>query len=171
MDIYEVYAILALLIILSTVLLIHFSRSKKSFAMPQGTKIYGDLMAEGKIMRSHSFGLSGKPDKVVKNGHKVIPYEYKSTDAKTPREGHMLQMAAYFVILEENFPEDKVEYGVLKYRNYAFRIENSPRLRGELFRIMDQMRGNLGEPERNHNSPRRCVYCSFREICPQKLIR
>lgn len=139
--------------------------------MPAGNQVYGDLMAEGKIMQSRNFGLSGKPDKVVKNGMNIIPYEYKSTDANTPREGHMLQMAAYFVILEENYPGLNVEYGVLKYKNCAFRIENDPRLRGELFRIMDRMRSNLGEPNRNHDSPRRCVYCSFRETCSQKLIK
>lgn len=150
---------------------VHFSKSRKSFAMPAGNQVYGDLMAEGRILRSRNFGLSGKPDKVMKNGNNVIPYEYKSTDASKPREGHMLQMAAYFVILEENYPDSKVEYGVLKYKNCAFRIENDPRLRGELFKIMDRMRNNTGEPERNHESPGRCFRCSFGEICSQRLIR
>lgn len=139
--------------------------------MPEGESVYGDLMAEGKILRSQRYGISGKPDKVVQNRKLVVPYEYKSTDAVRPREGHMLQMAAYFLILEENFPDSRVEYGVLKYRNYAFRIENSKRLMEELFQVVDRMRSNLGMPEPNHNNRGKCVYCSFRETCSKKLIK
>ncbi|HKJ96563.1 MAG TPA: CRISPR-associated protein Cas4 [Thermoplasmataceae archaeon] len=171
MDAYEIYAILFLLIMLFVIMSAVLSRSRKKFAMPDGKAVYGDLMAEGKILRSRRYGLTGKPDKIVQNGKEVVPYEYKSTDAVRPREGHMLQMAAYFVILEENFPGSKVEYGILKYKNYAFRIENSQRLREELFNVMGRIRGNLGMPEPNHNNPGRCVYCSFRGTCSKKLIK
>lgn len=168
---YEIYATLLLLIAAFSFLAIRLRRSKESFAIPKGLPVYSDLKAEGRILRSSRYGLSGKPDKVVQEGSAIIPYEYKSTDANRPREGHMLQMAVYFLILEENFPGSTVEYGVLKYRNCAFRIENSAKLRDELFHVIDGIRSNVGMPDRNHGSPRRCVYCSFRESCSQKLIK
>ncbi len=167
----ELYIILAVFLTFLVLLAIHFGRSRERFAMPTGDAVYSDLMAEGRILRSQRYGITGKPDKIVQNREGVIPYEYKTTDSQTPREGHMLQMAAYFLILEENYPGLPVSYGVLKYRNSAFRIENSPQLREELFNVVDLMRMSGGMPDRNHESPRRCVYCSFREICPQKLIK
>ncbi len=139
--------------------------------MPSGYPVYGDLRSEGKILRSLKYGITGKPDKVMQGPEGLVPYEYKTTDSTTPREGHMLQMAAYFLILEENFPAANVSHGVLKYRNTAFRIENSSELRMELLNVVERIREGRGMPERNHNSPRRCVFCSFRETCPQKLIK
>lgn len=168
---YELYAILVFLIALLLYLSLVFSRSKKKYAFPQGETVYGDLKAEGRILRSRTHGLSGKPDKVVQNKNLIIPYEYKSTNASRPREGHMLQMAAYFLILEENYPDNEVKYGVLKYKNYAFRIENSDSLKRELFMVMKQIRSGTGMPERNHNNRGRCAFCSFRETCLKKLIK
>ena len=171
MNLLEIYALLIALIAALLYLSVIFNRSRKRFAIPQGDAVYGDLKAEGRILRSSRYGLTGKPDKVVQNKDLVIPYEYKSTDAVSPREGHMLQMAAYFLILEENFPEEKVEYGILKYKNYAFRIENSESLRQELFHVMKEIRSGTGMTERNHNSRGRCAFCSFRETCSKKLIK
>lgn len=171
MEQYELYALLVFLIALFLYFSVMFTRSKRRFAIPQGESVYGDLKSQGRILRSSQYGLSGKPDKVVQNGNIVIPYEYKSTNAPRPREGHMLQMAAYFLILEENFPENEVQYGVLKYRNHAFRIENSDSLKRELFMVMDQIRHGAGMPERNHNSRGRCAFCSFRESCSKRLIK
>lgn len=167
----EIYVVLGVLLTFLLLLAFYFNREKKSFAMPVGEPVYSDLRAQGRILRSDRYGLTGKPDRIMQTQEGVVPYEYKTTDSETPREGHMLQMAAYFLILEENYPGTPVSYGVLKYRNTAFRIENSPELRNELFNVMDQIRGSPGIPDRNHGSPRRCVYCSFRDICPQKLIK
>lgn len=166
-----VYLVLVFLLVLFIAIGILSARSRKKSAIPSGKAIYGDLMAEGRILKSARYRLTGKPDKIVRQGNTVIPYEYKSTDAKQPREGHMLQMAVYFVILEENYPDSRVEYGVLKYRNFGFRIENSRALREELLHVLDTMRSDLGMPDRNHNNAGRCVHCSFRENCPQKLIK
>lgn len=167
----EIYVVLGILLTFLLLLAVHFNRAKESYAMPSGEAVYSDFKAQGRILKSERYGLTGKPDRIMQTTDGVIPYEYKTTNSETPREGHMLQMAAYFLILEENYPGSPVSYGVLKYRNTAFRIENSPELRNELFNVMDQIRGAPGMPERNHGSPRRCVYCSFRQICPQKLIK
>ncbi|MDS0257105.1 Dna2/Cas4 domain-containing protein [Thermoplasmatales archaeon AK] len=134
-------------------------------------KIYTDLHGQGEILRSERLGISGKPDMIVRRGREIIPYEYKSTDSDKPREGHIMQMAAYFAILEENFPDNTVNYGVLKYKDTAFRIENTQELRLRLIETVNEMRSLSGMPERNHEKSGRCFRCSFSNSCEQRLIK
>lgn len=171
MDNFLLEIVLSLFIALMLALSVTLYSRRKTFAIPRGAAVYGDLKSEGKILHSARFGLSGKPDKVIQRGRQLIPYEYKSTNSDSPRPGHMLQMAAYFLILEEAYPGVVIKYGVLKYRNYAFRIENSPQLKERLLSTVRQMRRTEGMPERKHDNPRRCISCSFREACSQSLIK
>ena len=166
--------ILLLLILAFAVVIFLVFRSFRTsvrYSIPKGTQIYGDLISEGKLLRSNRFALTGKPDKVVMSGKQVIPYEYKSTNADRPREGHMLQMGVYFIILEEMYPDKKIPYGVLRYRENAFRIDNTPRIKSAVLEITRQIRGTYGVPVRNHSNSGKCFHCSFKEGCVQSLIR
>lgn len=164
-------AILSVFLAIMLILSVFLYSKRKTFAMPRGSAVYGDLRSEGKILHSARYGLSGKPDKVIQRGRQMIPYEYKSTNSNSPRPGHMLQMGAYFLILEEMYPGASIKYGVLKYRDYAFRIENSPQLQEKVTSTIREMRRIEGMPERKHDNPRRCISCSFRETCSQRLIK
>jgi CRISPR-associated exonuclease Cas4 len=158
------------ILLISLILLITGFRRNARDAVPTGSMVYGDLHSRGATMRSHTYGLSGKPDMVVKSGRNLIPYEYKNTDTAKPRDGHLVQMGAYFLILEDLNPGLKVPYGIIKYRNSAFKVPNSAQLRGKVLYVADQIRNNTGEPKRNHENPMKCMPCSFREICTQSLI-
>lgn len=166
------WLILLLFLLLALLYLAGKLRKKgKGYAIPRGKEVYQDLSASGKVLRSYNYGLSGKPDMVKQIGKTLIPYEYKTTNARTPRDGHIFQMVAYFLILEDLYPDREVPYGVLKYKNEAFRIENIEENRAKLMRIVREMRaGHAGEPMRNHNHSGRCFHCSFNQICQQKLI-
>ncbi len=142
----------------------------KEYAIPRGREVYQDLSASGKILRSYNYGLSGKPDMVKQKGNTLIPYEYKTTDAKVPRDGHIYQMVAYFLILEDLYPDREIPYGVLKYKNEAFRIQNIEENKAKLLKVLREMRTEYGEPMRNHNHTGRCFHCSFNQTCQQKLI-
>lgn len=145
-------------------------KKEKGYAIPKGKEVYQDLSAGGKILRSYNYGLSGKPDMVKKKGNTLIPYEYKTTDARTPRDGHIYQMVAYFLILEDLYPDREVPYGVLKYKNEAFRIQNIDENKAKLVKVLREMRSQYGEPMRNHDHSGRCFHCSFNQVCQQKLI-
>ncbi len=164
--------LIMLLLVLMLLLFVggRLRRKEKSYAIPKGKEVYEDLETKGKILRSYRYGLSGKPDMIKRKGNAMIPYEYKTTDAQVPRDGHIFQMVTYFVILEELYPHLDIPYGVLKYKNQAFRIDNIPENRNRLMRIVSEMRSTFIEPERNHNSTGRCFKCSFSQICQQKLI-
>lgn len=162
------FAFLFLVVII--MLLVYVASRKKITAVPSGRVIYGDLVAKGTVLKSQRHKLSGKPDMVVRNGNSLIPYEYKSSRATVPRDGHLLQMAAYFLILEENYPQLSVPYGVIKYEGSAFKVKNTMKLRTDLLYTMEVMRMTGNMPVRKHTNPRRCMSCSFRQSCPQSLI-
>ncbi len=171
MTLAEILLLLIFAFIIAVLLMLRAKRTGVRYSIPKGTQIYGDLVSEGKILRSARFSLTGKPDKVVMSGRQVIPYEYKSTKSETPREGHMLQMGAYFLILEDLYPDKSIPYGILKYADRSFQIDNTPRIKSATLDIARQIRGNYGVPIRNHRSSGRCFKCSFNENCVQSLIR
>ncbi|EQD39895.1 CRISPR-associated Cas4 family protein, partial [mine drainage metagenome] len=75
--------ILLLLVLVFAVVIILVFRSFRTsvrYSIPKGTQIYGDLISEGRVLRSNRFALTGKPDKVVMSGKQIIPYEYKTTN-------------------------------------------------------------------------------------------
>ncbi|MEM3675831.1 MAG: CRISPR-associated protein Cas4 [Thermoplasmataceae archaeon] len=163
--------ILVFLLAVLSVLFHALGRMGNGLKIPTGDQIYSDLGGKGQILRSERIGISGKPDMIVRRGNEIIPYEYKSTDAETPREGHIMQMAAYFAILEENYPGAVINYGVLKYKDAAFRIENTQKLRLKLIETIADMRSLDQMPARNHEKSGRCIHCSFSNNCQQRLIK
>ena len=163
--------ILSLTFIFLLAVLLELRSMRKSLAIPEGQEVYQDLQGKGRILRSVELGISGKPDMIVRKGRNIIPYEYKSTNASSPRDGHLYQMFAYFAILEENYPGQSIPYGVLKYRETAFKVHNSPENRWKLLSILDEMRNSDGHAVRNHNNRGKCFRCSFKEVCRQSLIK
>ncbi len=160
--------------LLAFIILIAFgASSSKKYSVPRGTEIYQDMQTSGKVLRSHRWGLTGKPDKIIRKRNRLVVYEYKNSRAEKPRRGHLLQMGAYFLILEETYPQYTVDYGILKYRNHTYRIENSQKLRDDVIKGADMMRKIAsvdGYPVRNHNNPGRCFKCPFKTNCSQSLI-
>ncbi|MDD1732027.1 MAG: CRISPR-associated Cas4 family protein, partial [Methanosaeta sp. NSM2] len=83
--------------------------------IPQGQVIYSDLDRPAQVLHSSSLALSGKPDYIVRDGEgRLIPVEIKSGRAKVPHRGHILQLAAYCLLIEENYHMD-VPYGIIVY--------------------------------------------------------
>ncbi len=146
-------------------------KKRQVYSIPVGKAIYGDLQSEGKTLISRRYGLTGKPDRVIRKGDELIPYEFKSTEADSPRTGHLLQMGVYFLILEDNYAGAVIKKGVLKYRTRAFEVRNTPELRERVLRTAQLMRSMRGVPRRNHDNPGKCFKCSFKEVCSQRLIK
>lgn len=163
------YLIAVLLIISAISGLIYFAARSRTVE-PDSDPVYNDLSSRGRILLSHRLKITGKPDMILRKGNQIIPMEYKSTRAETPRTGHILQMAAYFAILEENYPDKKIDYGILEYSGKKFEIRNTPVLRGKLVEVLQEMRTVYGIPERKHHNSGKCFRCSFNDSCQQNLI-
>ncbi|MFQ5909450.1 MAG: PD-(D/E)XK nuclease family protein [Thermoplasmata archaeon] len=124
-----------------------------------------------KMFESGMHGLRGRPDYVVLEGEYHIPVEIKT--GRTPRGplfSHILQTAAYCVLLEEEYGKPP-PYGILKYGDVEHEIDFTPDLKRLVLSKLEDMREarRTGVAHRNHSRKMKCVRCSRRSVCPEKL--
>ena len=138
----------------------------------RGEVIYSDLDRPAQPLYSRSLALSGKPDYIVRDKKgSLIPVEIKSGRAKQPHRGHMLQLAAYCLLVEENY-NVAVPYGILVYADRRqHKIEFNKHLRADLVKTIEEMRRapEGRPPERGHRQRKRCRSCSFYRSCSSRL--
>jgi CRISPR-associated exonuclease Cas4 len=138
----------------------------------RGDLVYVDSTAnKPKLFVSEPLGLSGRPDAVVMDGEHHIPVELKTGRVpRGPLFSHILQVVAYCVLLEEEYG-DPPPYGVIRYGETAYEIEYNADQRKLLLQKLAEMRAAIakGEAHRNHDRPGKCVHCSRRGVCPERL--
>jgi CRISPR-associated exonuclease Cas4 len=139
--------------------------------IPHGQVIYSDLDRPAQPLYSRSIALSGKPDYIIRDKKgSLIPVEIKSGRAIKPHRGHMLQLAAYCLLIEENY-NVAVPYGILVYADKRqHKIEFDKHLRADLMRTVEEMRRAQGRPpQRGHSQRQKCRCCSFYRSCSSRL--
>ena len=130
-----------------------------------------DQKRNTKLFVSQKYGLRGRPDYVVTQGDFQIPVEVKT--GRTPRGplfSHIVQLSAYCLLIEEDIGRAP-PYGVLRYERVEHEIEYGADQRKLVMGKLTEMRSALakGEAHRNHNRPGKCIGCSRRAGCPEKL--
>ncbi len=143
----------------------------KLFYTDQSPKKKEKGVIYSKLLVSKKYGLKGKPDFILKHrvNNMLMPIELKSGkigDNASPRYGDLMQLCAYFLIVEDIF-KVKPAYGKLIYSDHMFVVKNTRRLRKQLLSIMSDMRLMLktGEqqPKANYAT---CRYCLSRNtVC------
>ncbi|NLE77390.1 MAG: Dna2/Cas4 domain-containing protein [Chloroflexi bacterium] len=120
---------------------------------------------------SARWGLTGRPDYVLRQGARLIPVELKSggTPAQ-PYAGHLLQLAAYCLLLEEAEGQPP-PYGLLCYPQATFRVPFDRRMRAQLLAALEALQGAAppGGLPRGHRDAQRCAACSYGGACDQRL--
>lgn len=163
-----------ILLALGLLLLGWARRGRVRSGLPQGRVIYTDIGGWNRLERplfSREFSLTGKPDYLVSDGADIIPVEVKSSRAPAhPYQSHVLQLAAYCLLVEECYGR-RPSYGIVKYADRAFEVDYTLELENELLDTLDDMRDDLNNDNapRNHAAPRRCRACGYREQCDQRL--
>lgn len=129
----------------------------------------GDDVIVSKLLKSEKFEIQGKPDFLYKGFFgKVIPVELKSGkigEEKLPHFGDMLQLAAYFLIVEDIYGK-RPRYGNLIYSDYMFKIKNTREIRREVFSTIKKMNKMLetGEGEGCFEFAK-CRHCLCKGVC------
>lgn len=143
---------------------------RKRFGIPEGQVVYSDLDRPAHSLFSSRHGIAGKPDYIVRDGRQMIPVEVKSSQARQPHRSHMLKLAAYCLLVEENY-HTRVPYGILVYQGRQHQVHFDDSLRRDLHQHLEGMRARLrdGSARRNHEQKGRCAHCRFREVCGQAL--
>jgi CRISPR-associated exonuclease Cas4 len=158
--------------------------SRATTGLPAGRLVYSDTTRWQPVERplfSRSQRLTGRPDYLVRHGRDVIPVEVKSGHAppRGPYASHLLQLAAYCLLVEEAYGR-RPSYGIILYADdgaradqasQAFEIDYSVDLEAELLTVLDAMRCALveGDAPRDHDEVARCQACSYRGSCEQAL--
>jgi len=170
------FIIAALALLIAGIAAIVLSRRAWSETrLPAGQIIYSDASRWQRAERplfSRRHQLAGKPDYVVRQGRAIIPVEVKSSRAPTagPREGHVLQLAAYCLLVEET-EGARPAYGLIKYADQTFRVDNTLELTRTLLATLDAMRHDMGRGQSrpSHTDPARCRRCGVRASCEERL--
>ena len=155
-------------------LLFRARSAQQRAGLPAGRVAYVDTGAWDRCERplfSSVHRLAGRPDYLVRSRAGVVPVEVKSGAApQRPYPGHVLQLAAYCLLVEETEGQEP-PFGILKYRDRAFEIDYTPALRARLLEVIDEMRAGLyaAEVPRDHDEPARCRACGYGERCDQRL--
>ena len=139
--------------------------------LPSGEVILVDDLTKGKTLYSEKYGISGTPDLIIKEGEHYIPVEIKTGRVpRGPLFSHIMQLAAYCLLVEENYGTPP-PYGILKYGSVMHEIEWNEDLKNLLLKKVAEMRNVMktGDVHRNHNRVGKCLHCSRRDICPEKL--
>jgi CRISPR-associated exonuclease Cas4 len=148
---------------------------RQESGLPAGDVIYTDTgtwRANNQVLHASNLRIVGKPDYLVEqHDGSIIPVEVKSSLApRTPWEGQILQLAAYCLLVEENYGV-RPPYGILQYRDCAYAIDYTDDLKADLLDLLVEMREARqdNDPAPDHNEPRRCAACSFRASCDRRL--
>lgn len=162
------------LILLALLFWLLSARLRGESGLPEGDVIYSDTGAwqrNDRTLFSKRHQLSGKPDYLIRTSAGIVPVELKSGAAPAkPREGHVLQLAAYCLLVEEEL-NAAVPHGVIQYSDRQFVIEYTDALRDALLTTLDDMRASLDAADvaRSHAQPWRCRGCGVREACDEAL--
>jgi CRISPR-associated exonuclease Cas4 len=145
----------------------------RAFFLPGYRLIYSDTRGKhagahvlaSKLLRSEKDDISGKPDYIYKHRflNQYIPVEVKSgavKDSAQPHTGDLLQLGAYFLIIEEVFGV-RPRQGRLLYKDAGFIIRNTGRLRKEvratLYAMRRMLKDGKGTPNVSYVNCRHCV--------------
>lgn len=147
--------------------------NRKSSGLPGLKVVYSDTglwQRLEKPLYDPKAGLTGKPDYIVDLKGAWIPVEVKSGAAPaSPREAHILQLAAYCFLIERTQGK-RPPYGLVHYQNATFEISYSKELEQQLLDVLGQIRRcERGRADRSHQDLNRCRACGYRDICDQKL--
>ncbi len=146
---------------------------RKEYGIPEGRIVYTDLDKPAEPLFSEQLRLTGKPDFIVNFKRQYIPVEVKTGVTDSPYRNHVLQLAAYCLLVEEKYNQ-VIPFGVLVYGGgRQFKIPFEAFLKRQVITVMEEMRTKLasGTLQRNHNLIAKCQHCSMRVHCNQSIVK
>ena len=120
---------------------------------------------------SERLKLTGRPDRIVRRGKRLIPEEWKS--AKRVSEGHRLQVGTYFLLMEEEYGERPPLGVVVLGDGSRVQVKNTERLRTDVLSIAEKIRehrASIREEIAVRQLAAKCRACGQRANCSQASL-
>lgn len=142
-----------------------FRRSLVKFGLEMATKSFHVRV------KSQKYGCFGEIDMILQTKDFVYPVEFK-TQGSRPAQGHILQLVAYGMCLEEQLKKS-FETGFLVYRenNKMYRIEVNREHRKKVIDVLETIRKNIekGVHPPTSATPNKCIQCEWINFCNDRL--
>ncbi|AGA31709.1 CRISPR-associated protein Cas4 [Singulisphaera acidiphila] len=119
-------------------------------------------------LTSRRYGLTGRPDRLVKTGGTINPEEWKS--ARTVRRWHRTQMGVYFLLIEDQLGVKPSHGFIVCGDDSRHRVENDAALRERVLDLagrIRQARAAIHQPIPVNPTPYQCPPCGQRGNCRQ----
>lgn len=143
---------------------------KVQYTALEDTIAYVGTYPESPLLKSERYGLCGKPDYIIDHKGVFVPVVKKTgRTPKGPLFSHIAQLITYCILVEESF--GSVDYGLLKYDEKKYSIDYDVDLKETALKLRDSLLDEQqhGEVHRNHNRKGKCIRCSRRDMCPERL--
>jgi CRISPR-associated exonuclease Cas4 len=122
-------------------------------------------------LTSRRYGLTGRPDRLIREGGMVTPEEWKS--ARQLRGWHRAQMGVYFLLIEDQLKVRPSHGFIVLGDGTRHRIENDALLRSWVLGLAGRIRDarkNVGVPIPVTPKPGQCRPCGQRTNCGQARL-
>jgi CRISPR-associated exonuclease Cas4 len=176
-EVSAIFEVLALIWLMGASSALYYSLMAEGLAKRKRSKVNvdGKVLYVGtddqRLLVSERYRLTGRPDYILMVGNEIIPVDLKTgRQPRGPLFSHILQIGAYCLLLSDESGK-RVSRGILKYGDVEHEIEFDDELESLLLGKLDEMRGLIesGDVHRNHHRVGKCIGCSRRENCPERL--
>lgn len=127
------------------------------------------MALDDRVLYSERLGLVGRPDRIERVGEFSIPEEWKPS-ARRVYEPHRLQLAAYFLLIEEEFGTRPPHGWVVIRGGVRVKVQNTERLRAEALAVAESIREQrraIREEIPVRQPAAKCRACGQRGNCGQ----
>ena len=122
-------------------------------------------------LTSRRLGLTGRPDRLIREGGTIIIEEWKSSWRVWP--SHRAQMGTYFILVEDQLGVRPTHGFIVCGDGVRHRIDNTESLRAWVLGLAGQIRAaraRVGEVIPVEPKPRQCRVCGQRGSCGQARV-
>jgi CRISPR-associated exonuclease Cas4 len=122
-------------------------------------------------LTSTRYGLTGRMDRLIRDGGMVIPEEWKSSRRVWP--SHRAQLGVYFVLIEDQLGVRPTHGFIVCGDGIRHRVENDDALRRWVLDMAGQIRAaraNVSTPIPVNAKPAQCRACGQRGNCGQARL-
>jgi CRISPR-associated exonuclease Cas4 len=126
---------------------------------------------DGVTLTSYRLGLTGRPDRLIREDGALIPEEWKP--ARVVRPSHRARLGVYFLLVEEELRVRPPHGFVVLGDGTRHCVENSQELRAWALGLVARIRAARAEvrqPIPVSPSPGQCRRCGVRGRCSQRRL-